>query len=43
MLRTAPLRLLAPRDLDAALELLDRDPVQNVFVASRLHSCGLES
>lgn len=42
MLRTAPLRLLGPRDLDAALELLDRDPVQNVFVASRLHGCGLE-
>jgi uncharacterized protein len=35
-------RLLGDRDRDEALALCDRDPVGNVFVASRLRSGGLE-
>ncbi|MGZ4597288.1 MAG: DUF4081 domain-containing protein, partial [Actinomycetes bacterium] len=42
MLRTSSLRVLGNADLPAALELLDRDPVANVFVASRVRSVGLE-
>ncbi|MDP9466033.1 MAG: GNAT family N-acetyltransferase [Actinomycetota bacterium] len=42
MLRTsAPLRLLERRDLDEVLDLLDRDPVADVFVASRIRGSGL--
>ena len=42
MLRTAALRVLGPADLRAVTELLDRDPVANVFVASRVRAVGLE-
>jgi uncharacterized protein len=42
VLRTSSLRVLGNADLPAALELLDRDPVANVFVASRVRSVGLE-
>ena len=42
MLRTsAPVRLLERRDLDEVLALLDRDPVADVFVASRIRGAGL--
>ncbi len=42
MLRTsAPVRLLERRDLDEVLDLLDRDPVADVFVASRVQAAGL--
>ena len=43
MLRTTSLRVLGPRDLTAAMEVLDRDPVANVFVASRVRAAGLDS
>ena len=36
MLRTASLRVLGPADLPAVPEILARDPVANVFVASRV-------
>jgi predicted GNAT family acetyltransferase len=35
--------VLSSRDFPAALELLDRDPVQNLFIASRLHAAHLDS
>ncbi|HVF19556.1 MAG TPA: GNAT family N-acetyltransferase [Mycobacteriales bacterium] len=41
MLRTSPVRVLDDRDLDTAREVLRRDPVTNVFVASRVEACGL--
>jgi len=42
VLRTsAPARLLDRRDLDEVLDLLDRDPVADVFVASRIRAAGL--
>ncbi|MCW2613873.1 MAG: GCN5-related N-acetyltransferase [Frankiales bacterium] len=42
MLRTsAPVRVLDGRDLDEVLALLDRDPVADVFVASRIELAGL--
>ena len=42
MLRTlAASRVLDGRDLDEVLALLDRDPVADVFVASRISSAGL--
>ncbi len=42
MLRTAaPTRLLDGRDLDEVLDLLRRDPVADVFVASRVELAGL--
>ena len=42
MLRTAPpTRVLDRRDLDEVLALLDRDPVADVFVASRVEAAGL--
>ncbi|OAA22028.1 hypothetical protein UG55_105230 [Frankia sp. EI5c] len=41
-LRSAPTRLLDDRDLPAVTELLSRDPVADVFVASRVASCGLD-
>ena len=43
VLRTSPVRVLDDRDLDAARAVLDRDPVTNVFVASRVDACGLQS
>jgi predicted GNAT family acetyltransferase len=42
VLRTASLRVLGPADLPAVTEILDRDPVANVFVASRVRTVGLE-
>ncbi len=42
MLRGSPVRVLDDRDLDAAREVIDRDPVANVFVASRLDTAGLD-
>lgn len=36
-------RLLDDRDLDAALEIVSRDPVANVFVGSRLEAVGADS
>jgi predicted GNAT family acetyltransferase len=36
-------RLLDRSDLDAALEICDRDPVANAFVAARLHAGGIGS
>ena len=42
MLRTSPtLRVLDTRDLDEVLALLARDPVADVFVASRIELAGL--
>ena len=35
-------RLLDDRDLDAALEIVGRDPVANVFVGSRLEAVGCD-
>ncbi len=40
--RSSALRLLSDRDRGEALELCDRDPVANVFVASRIRSLGLD-
>ena len=37
------LRLLDDRDLDAAQEVVGRDPVANVFVAARLDAVGLDA
>jgi predicted GNAT family acetyltransferase len=42
-LRSAPTRVLDDRDLAAANELLARNPVADVFVASRVAACGLDS
>ena len=42
MLRTSGVRLLDARDLPEAQELVRRDPVTDVFVASRLDSGGLD-
>ncbi|HYJ77027.1 MAG TPA: GNAT family N-acetyltransferase, partial [Actinomycetes bacterium] len=36
MLRTSALRVLRPEDLTEVTELLSRDPVADVFVASRV-------
>jgi predicted GNAT family acetyltransferase len=42
VLRTSePARLLERRDTDEVLDLLDRDPVADVFVASRILASGL--
>lgn len=42
MLRTAPsTRVLDGRDLDEVLDLLERDPVADVFVAARVQAVGL--
>ncbi|MGH3096702.1 MAG: GNAT family N-acetyltransferase [Streptosporangiales bacterium] len=43
MLRTSPLRALDDRDLPSVRALLERDPVTDVFVASRVATCGLDS
>ena len=42
MLRSSSVRLLDETDLAAARTVLSRDPVTNVFVASRLEACGLD-
>lgn len=42
MLRTSPTRVLEARDLDEVRALLERDPVVDVFVASRLDAGGLD-
>ena len=39
---TAPVRLLGDRDRDEVLAICDRDPVVNVFVASRVRAVGLD-
>jgi predicted GNAT family acetyltransferase len=41
-LTTSTLRVLEPSDLDAALAVLDRDPVANAFVTSRVQVAGLD-
>ncbi|HVE64315.1 MAG TPA: DUF4081 domain-containing protein [Mycobacteriales bacterium] len=43
MLRSSPLRVLDDRDLDGVRAVLDRDPVANVFIASRVDSAGLDA
>lgn len=42
MLRSGPVRVLDDRDAPAVLRLLDLDPVENVFVASRVQTAGLD-
>ena len=42
MLRSSPVRVLDDRDIAAAREVLDRDPVANVFITARLESVGLD-
>jgi predicted GNAT family acetyltransferase len=42
VLRGTPVRVLDDRELDAVRDLLDRDPVANVFVTSRIESAGLD-
>jgi len=42
VLRTSTVRVLDGRDLEAVHALLDRDPVGNVFVSSRLRAAGLD-
>jgi predicted GNAT family acetyltransferase len=39
---TGVLRVLTPRDLLQAQRVLDRDPVTHCFVASRVHTSGLD-
>ncbi|RAG80460.1 GNAT family N-acetyltransferase [Streptacidiphilus pinicola] len=39
----ATTRVLTPADLPAALEVLDRDPIENAFVAARVAVAGLDS
>jgi uncharacterized protein len=43
MLRTSPVRVLSDRDVPEALAVCGRDPVANVFVASRISAVGLDS
>ncbi|MDJ0343300.1 GNAT family N-acetyltransferase [Streptomyces sp. H10-C2] len=42
MLTTTTAKVLEAGELDAALEVLDRDPVANAFVASRVNVAGLD-
>jgi len=42
VLRTSALRVLRPDDLTDVLEVLDRDPVADVFVAARVQAVGLD-
>ncbi|MEV4741876.1 GNAT family N-acetyltransferase [Streptomyces sp. NPDC049555] len=42
MLTTTTTKVLGPADLDAALGVLDRDPVANAFVAARVRVAGLD-
>ncbi|MEY9849757.1 putative GNAT family acetyltransferase [Streptacidiphilus sp. BW17] len=38
----ATTRVLTPADLPAALEVLERDPIENAFVAARVNIAGLD-
>src|SRR5579875_3062274 len=40
--RSEPARLLDDRDRNAAIAVCDKDPVANVFVASRIQALGLD-
>jgi predicted GNAT family acetyltransferase len=42
VLTTTTTKVLEPGDLEAALEVLGRDPVANAFVASRVNVAGLD-
>src|SRR3954469_24128550 len=42
MLRTPAVRVLDDRDAPAVLDVLNRDPVANVFVQSRVEAVGLQ-
>ncbi|MCA6096552.1 GNAT family N-acetyltransferase [Streptomyces sp. SCA3-4] len=42
MLTTSTTKVLEPGELDAALAVLDRDPVANAFVAARVQVAGLD-
>ena len=42
MLRSTSLRVLRPEDLPAVTDVLARDPVADVFVASRVEAVGLD-
>jgi uncharacterized protein len=42
MLRSTSLRVLRPEDLPGVTEVLSRDPVADVFVASRVQAVGLD-
>jgi predicted GNAT family acetyltransferase len=42
MLRSTSLRVLRPEDLPAVTDVLTRDPVTDVFVASRVEAVGLD-
>ncbi|WP_327304276.1 GNAT family N-acetyltransferase [Streptomyces sp. NBC_01298] len=42
MLTQTTTRVLEPSDLDAALDILGREPVQNAFVTSRVQIAGLD-
>lgn len=42
MLRTTALHVMRPEDLPQVTSLLDRDPVSDVFVASRVQAVGLD-
>jgi uncharacterized protein len=42
VLRGLPVRVLDDRDVGVVTELLDRDPVANVFVSSRVETAGLD-
>jgi predicted GNAT family acetyltransferase len=42
VLTTTTTRVLEPVELDAALAILDRDPVANSFVAARVQAAGLD-
>ena len=42
MLTTTTTKVLEPAELDAALAVLDRDPVANAFVAARVRIAGLD-
>jgi uncharacterized protein len=42
VLTTTTTKVLEPGELDAALEVLDREPVANAFVASRVGIAGLD-
>ncbi|MHC0434169.1 GNAT family N-acetyltransferase [Streptomyces sp. O3] len=42
MLTQTTTRVLEPQDLDAALEVLEREPVANAFVTSRVLAAGLD-
>lgn len=43
MLTTTSTRVLGPGELDAALALLRREPVNNAFIASRVQTAGLDA